>query len=124
MFYAFFTHLLKYHFEVASNRSAYCPLLKEVPLKTPSATASFPFSAMQHETEHMKLVLYLSRLNGIVFMIFNYAFNIVANFEKNTIGDFVFRPLLVITNNFVLNSKLNLENTIINMHTNLWKYEN
>lgn len=49
---------------------------------------------MQHETEHMKLVLWhLIKLNGNVFMILKYAFNVAGKFKG--MADFVFIPLFI-----------------------------
>lgn len=79
-----------------SDINAPCPLLKEVPLKIPSATRFFPFSTMQHETEHMKLVLwYLIKLNGNVFMILKYAFTVAGKSKGTAVWDFVFIPLFI-----------------------------
>lgn len=51
---------------------------------------------MQHETEHMKLVLwYLIKLNGNVFMILNYALTVAGKFKGMAVRDFVFIPLFI-----------------------------
>lgn len=51
---------------------------------------------MQHETEHMKLVLwYLIKLNGNVFMIIKYAFTVAGKFKGRAVQDFVFIPLFI-----------------------------
>lgn len=69
--------------------------------------------------EHVESVLWYSiKLNGIVLVTFNHSFNIVGNVNRNGLWDFVFIPLFIITNKFIVNSKWNSENTIITVHTN------
>lgn len=51
---------------------------------------------MQHETEHMNLVLwYLIKLNGNVFMILNYALTVAGKFKGMAVRDFVFILLFI-----------------------------